>query len=77
MTVLKQSHQSEFGIDYIQYDNVCNAYLGDTDCNTKLPVLCKKKLISRRARPMQWHALTMQCQKNSIAAGLWVTLEQR
>ncbi|CAF0908045.1 unnamed protein product [Didymodactylos carnosus] len=49
MTWVKWDHLSTFGIDLVGCQNwkiqngfPCNAYTGDTDCNTKLPVLCAK-----------------------------------
>ncbi|CAF3494306.1 unnamed protein product [Rotaria sp. Silwood2] len=48
MTFIKTTHDSRFGIDNFSchapagFDGVktCNAYTGDTDCETALPVLC-------------------------------------
>ncbi|CAF4108162.1 unnamed protein product [Adineta steineri] len=44
MTVAKISHQNDLAIDLVTCDTAkgCNPYSGDTDCNTKLPVLCKQ-----------------------------------
>ena len=63
MTVLKQSHQDDLGIDFYQCDNgvVCNAYLGDTDCDTTLPVLCKK--VDQSPRP----AYAMTCTAHAMS----------
>ena len=49
VTAIKSGHQSKFGIDTIGCRDWsdpngmdCNAYTGDTDCDTELPMLCVK-----------------------------------
>jgi hypothetical protein len=51
MTWAKLQHLNSFGIDMVGCDNwiKCNPYSGDTNCNTKLPVICAK--VDRSPRP--------------------------
>jgi hypothetical protein len=42
MTWKKVSHNDQLGIDRVYCIN-CDAYQGDTSCETKLPILCLKK----------------------------------
>lgn len=51
MTWVKYGHMASFGIDSIGCDNGigCNAGLGDTNCDVKLPVICTK--IDQSPRP--------------------------
>lgn len=50
MTGRKDFHISALGIDRADCSN-CNAYTGDTDCETKLPVLCIRKDLANTPRP--------------------------
>jgi len=42
MTWKKTSHDDQLGVDRVYCIN-CDAYQGDTNCKTKLPILCLKK----------------------------------
>ncbi|CAF4104891.1 unnamed protein product, partial [Adineta steineri] len=62
MTVVKVSHQNDLAIDLVTCDTAkgCNPYSGDTDCNTRLPILCKQ--IDKSPRP----AYTMTCTDHAM-----------
>lgn len=50
MTGRKNNHLPRWGIDRVGCSG-CNGYTGDTDCETKLPVLCIRKDIANTPRP--------------------------